>query len=131
MSILVMIVAWLDVRGTAHCSVEIRRFPVPATVTATTAATGVSEWSRPLAFVLLRSVGIRRRTAGKRLVIGRFSPHIPLGLVHSAPTTECGTYGSSRWATSSSVRVTDRAPTALSRCEVLVAPMMGAVTGFF
>src|SRR5215212_1818206 len=43
----------------------------------------------------------------------------------------CGAYGSSRYVTSSSARVTDRAPTAASRCVIFVAPMMGAVTGFF
>jgi hypothetical protein len=47
------------------------------------------------------------------------------------PITECGTYGSSSFAISSGVNFIERAGTASSRCDIFVAPMIGAVTGSF
>ncbi len=45
--------------------------------------------------------------------------------------TGCGTYGASSAVTSSPESGTPSAPTAASRCSILVAPIMGAVTASF
>jgi hypothetical protein len=47
------------------------------------------------------------------------------------PTTGCGTYGSSSDVTSSGVNLIESAGTASSRCDIFVAPIIGAVTGCF
>ncbi len=60
-------------------------------------------------------------------VVNVVSPAATVPL-HSWPETRTGSYGSSRYSSSSSESVISTASTASSRCSTLVVPTMGAST---